>query len=104
MGGLTLTPQELARLQVLNRVLGYQMTVREDTQILGLSERPAWRILAAYMKDGATALAHENRGRRPVNAIPDGIRLRVITLARNRYTWVNHTHLAELLAGREGSL
>ena len=102
MGGLTLTQQEQARLQVLNRVLEHQMGVAEATQVLGLSERHTWRILAAYRMEGAAALAHGNRGRRPANAIPEGIRLQVIRLARTCYAGVNHTHLAELLAEREG--
>jgi transposase len=104
MGGLTLTQRELARLQVLNRVLGHDMRVGEAAEVLGLSERHAWRILAAYRKEGAAALAHGNRGRRPANAIPEGIGLQVITLARTCYAGVNHTHLAELLGEREGLL
>lgn len=101
MKGLTLTQQEQTRLQVLNMVLEHQMGVREAAQIMGLSERHAWRMLVAYRKEGAAALAHRNRGRRPANATPEEIRFKVITLARGRYTGFNHTHLTELLAERE---
>lgn len=102
MGGLTLTQREQARLQVLNRVLERQMGVGEAAQVLGLSERHTWRILAAYRKEGAAALAHGNRCRRPANVTPEGVRLQVITLARTCYAGFNHTHLAELLAELEG--
>lgn len=102
MGGLTLTQQEQARLQTLNRVLGRQIGVGEAAYVLGLSERHTRRILAAYRKEGAAALAHGNRGRQPANVTPEGIRHQVITLAQTCYAGFNHTHLAELLAEREG--
>ena len=84
MGGLTLTRKEQTRLQVLNDVLEHQVTVDEAAQVLGLSERHLWRILAAYRKEGAAALAHGNRGRRPANAIPLGLRDRVVALTQKR--------------------
>ncbi len=59
-------------------------------------------MLAAYKKEGAVALAHGNRGRRPTNVIPEEARCRVITLARTKYVGFNHTHLTEMLAEREG--
>ena len=77
-------------------------TVDEAAQVLGLSERHLWRILAAYRKEGAVALAHGNWGRQPANATPVGLRDRVVNLARERYTGANHTNLSELLAEREG--
>ncbi len=78
------------------------MGVREAAAVLGLSERHAWRILAAYRKDGAAALAHGNRGRRSSNALPEELRHRVIMLARTRYASFNHTHMTEMLEEREG--
>ena len=102
MKGLTLTQREQTRLQVLNRVVEQQLTTCEATAILGLSERHAWRMLAAYRKEGAAALAHGNRGRRPRNAIPEETRRKVIALARTRYAGFNHTHLTEIMAEREG--
>ena len=76
--------------------------MREAAKIMGVSERQGWRILAAYRKEGAAALAHGNRGRTPANATPLAIRQQVVTIAKERYSGVNHTHLAELLAEREG--
>ena len=58
--------------------------------------------LAAYRQDGATALAHGNRGRRPHNAIPSAEAAAVVELATGRYEGANHTHLTELLSEREG--
>ena len=67
-----------------------------------MSERHAWRLLAAYRKEGAAALAHGNRGRVPSNATPTATGQQVVAMAQERYSGINHTHLAELLAEREG--
>ena len=50
MKGLTLTQKEQARLQVLNGILEGQISVDEAAEVLGVSERHVWRILAEYRK------------------------------------------------------
>ena len=102
MKGLTLTQREQTRLEVLNRLVARQLTTREAAAILGLSERHTWRMLAAYRKEGAAALAHGNRGRRPRNAVGPETRQKVTTLARTRYVGFNHTHLSEIMPEKEG--
>ena len=82
MKGLTLTQKEQARLQVLNGILEGQISVDEAAEVLGVSERHVWRILAEYRKEGAAALAHGNRGRRANNSIPEEARTQVVALAR----------------------
>ena len=69
---------------------------------MGVSTRHTRRILAAYRRDGAAAIAHGNRGHRPANATPETVPADVVILARTRYAGVNHTHLSELLREREG--
>ena len=69
---------------------------------MGVSERHAWRLLAAYRKDGAAALAHGNRGRPSHNAVSDAEAAAVVKLASATYAGANHTHLTELLQEREG--
>lgn len=86
----------------MNGVLERHWTVTEAAQLLGVSERHTWRILAAYREDGAAALAHGNRGRSPSNATPAAVQAQIVALARERYLGVNHTHFSELLAEREG--
>lgn len=104
MEGLTLNTKEQARLQVLNGVLEQRLSVAEAAQVLVVSERHVWRILAAYRKEGAVTLSHGNRGRRPANAIPEGMRRRLVALVQERYLDINDSHLTELLAEREGVL
>jgi hypothetical protein len=101
-GRTDIDPERTARLQVLNQVLGWEITTEEAASILGSSQRQTWRILAACRREGAAALAHGNRGRQPGNALPQEIRQRVLTLARTSYPGLNHSHLTDLLAEREG--
>ena len=99
---VTLTQREQTRLQVLNSLMADHMTTEQAATLMGVSARHTRRILAAYRRDGAAALAHGNRGRRPANATSDPLATDVVVLARTRYAGVNHTHLSELLREREG--
>ncbi|MCE2502356.1 MAG: helix-turn-helix domain-containing protein [Dehalococcoidia bacterium] len=57
--------KEQARISVLNSVLEYQVPIADAAELLGVTQRQARRMLAAYRERGAAALAHGNRGRRP---------------------------------------
>jgi len=48
------------------------------------------------------ALAHGNRGRRPHNALGEGLKKRVLELAQSTYAGCNNQHFTELLAEWEG--
>lgn len=97
-----MSEREQTRLEILNRVLERGLKVGEASLLLGLSERHTWRILAAYRKDGAAALAHGNRGRPAPNALRAEVRDTVVQLATTRYVGLNHRYLAEVLQEREG--
>ena len=99
---VTLNRKEQVRLVVLNQVEGGEMIGREASRVLGLSLRHVRRLLAAYREEGAAALAHGNRGRRPHNALGEGLRRQVAELAGSTYAGCNNQHLSELLAEREG--
>ena len=88
MENVTLTQKEQTRLQVLNSLLVDHMTIEQAATLMGVSTRHTRRILAAYRRDGAAALAHGNRGRRPANATPDSLVTDVVLLGRTRYAGV----------------
>ena len=94
--------QEQARIQVLNCILEHQLPIANAAEIMGVSERHTKRLLAAYRRHGAAALAHGNRGRRPHNAVPEAAATAVVRLASNGYAGANHSHFTELLREREG--
>ena len=102
MENVTLNPKEQARLQVLNSLLAEHMTLDQAATLMGVTTRHTRRILAAYREEGAAAVAHGHRGRKPANATPDAVVASVVRLARTRYAGANHTHLSELLSERDG--
>ena len=99
---ITLTTKEQQRLLVIGSVDRGEVTAVQAAEVLRISERQVRRILAAYRKEGAAALAHGNRGRRPVHTIGTEVRQQVVALARTRYPDLNDTHLTEKLNDPEG--
>jgi transposase len=99
---ISLNLKEQQRLMVLNQVERGEVTGEQAGVLMGLGLRQVRRLLAAYRKEGGAALAHGNRGRRPVHALSEEIRNQVVALAQGRYAGFNHHHLTELLAEREG--
>ena len=99
---LILSGREQKRLLVMNEIEKKVLRVREGAEILGISERQGWRILAAYREEGAAGIAHGNRGRTPVHGLGEEIREQVVELAEKKYAGFNHTHLTEMLQEREG--
>jgi transposase len=99
---ITLNRNEQKRLLVLNAVVAGQSTVAEAAASLGLSDRQVRRVLAAYRREGAAALAHGNRGRRPAHATRQEVAQQVVALAQTTYAGCNQQHLRDLLAEREG--
>ena len=93
---------EEARRDVLDRMMAGDLQASQAAEFLGVSERHAWRLLAAYRARGAAALEHGNRGRSPHNAVPTDVASAVVRFAATRYPGANHTHLAELLWEHEG--
>ena len=53
-----MTQREQTRLQVLNSLMADHMTTEQAATLMGVSTRHTRRILAAYSKEGAAALAH----------------------------------------------
>jgi transposase len=103
-GDIILNSKDQQRLKVLNLVIADQLSVQQGAELLKLSERQMWRILAAYRKEGAACVPHGNKGRIPQHAFDQQLRNKVIELARTKYAGCNHQHLSELLAEHEGIL
>jgi len=101
-GLVTLNTKEQKRLMVLNKVNSKEIEVKEAATVLNLSLRQTWRLLAGYRKEGCSALAHGNRGRKQPNALEDSLKVKVVELARSTYAGFNTQHFTEFLAEREG--
>jgi len=95
--GVTLTVKEQKRLNVMSELDGRRVTGCEAADVLGVSLRHVWRLLAAFREEGAAGLAHGNRGREPVNKTPQATRERILVLAEERYFDYNDSHFTEKL-------
>lgn len=101
MEKVTLNSKEQKRLMVLNELEKGQITIAQAAKILDLSERQIKRIRAAYRKDGAQALAHGNRGRKPAHALSPELAQQLVDLASHKYRNFNFQHFTESLLQHE---
>src|SRR2546428_13371781 len=99
---ITLPQHAQQQLLVLNALERAELTMAEAARLLGRSTRQVRRLRVAYRARGPAALVQGNGGRRSARRLADALCERVITLAKTIYTGVNHLHLQELLAAREG--
>jgi transposase len=102
MEKVTLNEKEQKRLVVLNKVEKEEMSTIEAAEMLELSWRHIKRLRAAYRQNGAAALAHGNRGRKPFNALEKVLKEQVLDLARVKYPGFNQLHFTEKLNECEG--
>src|SRR4051794_9289227 len=99
---ITMTTIEQRRAWVLTKLIAGEVRIDEAAGLLGLSERSVWRLKACFLDEGPAGLVHGNRGRASLRRIDESTRQRVCALARGAYDGANDSHLAELLAEREG--
>lgn len=97
-----MTTVEQRRAWVLTKVVASELAVAEAAELLGLSVRSIWRLKRRFGVEGPAGLVHGNRGRASPRRVDEPTRERVRVLAQGRYDGANDSHLAELLAEREG--
>jgi transposase len=99
---ITLTPRAEQQLIVLHALDRGELLTAEAADLLGLSTRQVRRLRRACRRHGPKALVHGNRGRRSPRRVSETVRKRIVRLAQTTYAGVNHKHLSELLAERDG--
>ena len=97
-----MSSKEQRRAWVLSRVEAEEMNVAEAARLLGLTERSIRRLRVRMGRDGPAGLVHGNRGRISPRRLPEATKDRILGLVETTYFDVNDSHLAELLAEREG--
>ncbi len=85
MGRTELSPREVRRQDVLERVARKAWTLREAASVLGVSYAQAKCLRQRYQQGGAAALRHGNAGKRSSRAKPEQLRERVLSLVRSEY-------------------
>ena len=99
---ILMSAKEARRLQLLELVREGRLSLREAASKMGLGYRQAKRLRKRLAIDGPRGLVHRSRGRDGPNGLDRDVRMRIVTLAQERYGSFNDTHLTEMLAEREG--
>ena len=98
----TLSQKELQRVTVISRCVQGHLTCARAAELLDLSPRHIKRLKSRYRQGSAAALAHVSRGRPSHRRLPERTRVRILALARSRYTGFNDHHLHDKLVEQEG--
>lgn len=98
---MLLMPRENKRLQVIHRVLEGEFTVREASELVGVSERQFYRVLAAVRALGARGVVHGNRERVPWNKLSEKMKEKILALRRGLYAGFNDRHFCDELIDEE---
>ncbi len=61
-GALAMSKKERCRLVIMSRVRDRAMTIREASEMVGVSYRQGRRIYKRYREEGDRGLIHRNRG------------------------------------------
>ena len=101
-GSLTMSQKERSRLVVMSRVREKTMTIREASEMMGISYRQCRRIYKRYGKEGDKGLIHRNRGRPSNRRKAPGVKEIVLALYREQYWDFGPTLAAEKLVERDG--
>jgi len=75
-------------------------TAEKASEVLHLTVRQVFRLMAKVKTEGQAGLRHGNLGRKPATTLPDYIRESVLDLYQNRYSkhGYNYSHFTEALA------
>jgi len=107
LGRTEMSQEELKKVEVLARVQGGGLRVKDAAALLGLSYRQAKRLWKRYRQEGAAGMRHGSAGRRSNRAYPANLRNEVLEQVREKYSGevgerFGPTLAAEHLAGEDG--
>ena len=99
---LTMSAEELDRLEVLGRVVERRWTQRRAAEQLGLSLRQVERLCRALRQRGAAGLVSRRRGRPSNRKLPAAVQEQALGLVRGHYADFGPTLACEKLAEQHG--
>lgn len=97
---VTMSGKELCRLPVIQAVVEKRLRRRDAASQLKLTERQVQRLMNRFRVSGAAGLTHARRGNPGANRLDDSLRLRIMTLLREKYSDFGPTLAAEKLSER----
>jgi transposase len=94
---LTMSIKEIERLKVIQRKEAGEITVNDMAEILQISQRQTYRILARYRQEGSDGLIHRLRGKGSNRGYSKDIQKQVVLLYKERYWDYEPTLFSERL-------
>jgi transposase len=99
---MTLSTEEIRRLEALWALAAGTQSQAQAARSLGLSVRQVKRLWRRYRLAGSTALASGHRGRRPNNAIDPVLKAQILAIHADRYPDFGPSFAAEKLREEHG--
>lgn len=84
-GIIQMTKRELDRLNIVNKVIAGQMTIKAASKLMGLSYRQSKRVVAKVRKDGDAAIIHQGRGKASPRKLPEKLIQQTLQLYKSKY-------------------
>lgn len=97
-----MSPKELSRLEVMQKLEEKRMRQKQAAHNLGLSVRQVKRLLRAYRDQGAQGLVSKRRGRPSNNRLPEETTRQALSLLKGKYKGFGPTLACEKLVEIEG--
>ena len=97
-----MSQKERTRLVILSRVSEKEMTIREASEVIGVSYRQARRLYRRYREEGDNGLVHRNRGQPSNRRKPAEVKEVVLRMYKERYRDFGPTLASEKLKERDG--
>jgi transposase len=98
---LEMSPKELSRLEIMQRLSEKRMSQKEAGQILALSTRQIKRLLRAYRQQGAAGLVSKHRGCKANNHLAEAVKRKALNLLKTKYQGFGPTLAHEKLVEKE---
>lgn len=102
MDTIALSQQQIARYQIIERLVRRSITEKEAAEMLGKSVRQVRRIKQSFREFGIEGFIHGNTGRTPWNKLDAPLVARIVTLYTTKYAGFNCLHFRDMLAEHEG--
>ncbi len=99
---LKMSQKEVNRISLMDQVKSHQITQKEVSSMLGLSERQIRRIYKRYNQEGIDGLVHKNRGKRSNRKLKKHLIKKVESIISKHYSDFKPTFASEKLEEDHG--
>jgi transposase len=101
METITMSREEISRLEVMQKLAEKRLSQKEASRILGLSVRQIKRLLKSYRREGAKGLVSKHRGRKGNNRLDEKVLRKALDLLKGKYKGFGPTLAHEKLVEKE---